>query len=131
MKSQSDDKFADQLRDTLRKSEQQLDTPTRTKLAAARREAMQQETRGRRAGFGLPALGSLAAAALIAVMVIRMTGPVTEPATAPAAATDTTADVMTAEQQLELYEHLEMLEFFDELEFADGLADEPAEERAS
>ncbi len=131
MKPQSDDKFADQLRDTLRKSEQQLDTPTRTKLAAARREALQQESSRQPTGFGLPTLGSLAAAALIAAVVIRIAGPLTEPATDSPSATDTTADVMTAEQQLELYEHLEMLEFFDELEFADGLADEPAEERAS
>ncbi len=135
MSQENTDNYENELRDTLRKSEQQLDTRTHAQLAAARRDAVEQKTATKGFDFGTPAWGSVAAAALIAVVLIRVTGPTTEPAadnnvystgiSAP------TADAMTTEQQIELYENLEMLEFFEALEFAEELNNAPSEERAS
>lgn len=123
--------FDKQLRNTLRENEAQLDTRTRARLAAARAEALEQAERTGTLGFGstIPAWGTLAAVAVIAVIVLRVYTPLPdEPAIVSTAATDET---LSAKQELEMYENLELLEFYEELEFYEWLAGEIPEERAS
>ena len=134
MNNEMNDEFARQSRETLRESEQQLDTATRAKLAAARRDALEENSRAPanwRFGRGAPVWGTLAAAVLIAVIVLRTTDPLPDQPNTMIAEANPETETVSIEEELDLYENPELLEFYEDLEFYEWLADEAPEEIAS
>lgn len=126
----SNREFEQQLREQLRGSEAGLDTRTRARIAAARREALEQEDGRWSLGIGRPAWGTLAVAAIVATLVY-MPRDMDEATPLLAEQTAKPTPAPDEDEQLELYENLELLEFYEELEFYEWLADAQLEEMPS
>ena len=139
----STDNFEAGLRKQLRAGEHDLDTRTRARLAAARREALEQEEHGWSLSIGRPAWGTLAVVVIVATIVnapwqteqpVPETSVMPQPPgalTDPLAAGNGDEAAVEEDAQLEMYENLELLEFYEDMEFYEWLADTEFEEMAS
>ena len=140
--SEQSEEFATTLRNQLREGEGELDSRTRARLAAARREAIERdgiaESDNRWSlSIGRPAWGTVAVVLIVAAMV-NIPWQTEQPLPQPAEQMTGQLVVENGEQpapeedeQLELYENLELLEFYEDMEFYEWLADAELEEMAS
>jgi len=98
--------FESQLRKQLRDNENDLDSRTKARLAAGRCDAIEQTREQREWSLGIawPALGSLAAIAAVAVVLVQLYRPQATIIDAPDEFYDTL-------EQLEFYEWLAETEF--------------------
>ena len=134
MNNDMNKQFAQHARETLHQSERELDSETRAKLSRTRRAALKQGEQPYNnwlLGRAAPAWGALAAAALIAVVVLRTNTPLPGQPSVTVAKANPETETVSIEEELELYENLELLEFYENLEFYEWLADEAPEEVAS
>ena len=128
--------FEQQLRERLRGTETELDTRTRARIAAARREAVEQEDGGWSLSIGRPAWGTVAVVLIVAALInlpwnTQQPAPQTRVIPEPLAAGNGTDTTPKEDDQLELYENLELLEFYEDMEFYEWLADTGLEEMPS
>ena len=109
--------FEAELQTALHSREKQTDPATVSRLAAVRREALDQADSGV-TGFTRPAWAAVAAALLIAVITAQIYTPT------PPSGSEKIHNAEIHNVQVELYENLEMLEYYEELEFLEWLETE-------